>query len=308
MNLSAYKASASLFLPDQMPYTPVVEVYKSGEFKWFGSDREKEYRKKPHPVLGSEDITYQINSYGYRCPEFEMRHQVPEDAIHFVTVASSDAFGTGLPEEKTYPAVLTDFLQSYLGRQVINWNLGMGGGSADYITRTLISALQILQPNIVLLTFPPGMARREYIGDNGRLFHCMPTHIVGWDDRGDWEARDVLKAHKQLLSTYNNPMHLFKNYKVCEALCEQFGVMWVFSSFDVAVFEPMKHLIHVGKLVGPGLGVLTDQYKGNPEIGLARDWLHPGIQPAKEYAEGCFARLQDCYGSSLEKLKEGKSL
>lgn len=184
----------------------------------------------------------------------------------------------------------------------------MGGGSADYMTRTLISALLILKPDIVLLTFPPGMARREYIGDNGRLFHCMSNHIVGWNDRRDWEGKAILNAHEQLLSDYNNPLNLFKNYKVCEALCEQFGVMWLFSTFDVSVFEPMKHLIHADKLVSPGLGILTEKYKENPGIGLARDMLHPGIQPTKEYAEACFLRLQELYSSSLATLKKGKAL
>jgi hypothetical protein len=299
---------AYLFSPEDMPRTPVIEVYGAEEVKWFGSDRQKEYRKNPHPVFGPEDIIYRINSYGYRCPEFELRKQVQEDAVHVVTVASSDAFGTGLPEEKTYPAIFKELLQSYLDRPAINWNLGMGGGSADYITRTLISALQILKPDIVLLTFPPGMARREYIGDNGRSFHCMPTHIVGWNDRRDWEGKAVLKAHKELLSPYNNPLNLFKNYKVCEALCEQFGVMWLFSTFDVSVFDPMKHLIHADNLVPPGLGILTEKYKEDPGIGLARDMLHPGIQPNKEHAEGFFLRLQEVYASSLETLKQGKTL
>lgn len=308
MNSVVCKEPAYLFSPEHMPYTPVIEVYGVGEVKWFGSDLEKEYRKKPHPVFGPEDIIYRINSYGYRCPEFEIRNQVQEEAVHVVTVAASDAFGTGLPEDKTYPAVFKERLQSYLDHPVINWNVSMAGGSADYIARTLICALQILKPDIVLLTFPPGMARREYISDNGRSFHCMPTHLVGWTDSRDWEGKAILKAHKQLLSAYNNPLHLFKNYKVCEALCEQFGVMWLFSTYDVSVFEPMKHLIHADKLVSPGLGILTQKYKDDPGMGLARDWHHPGIQPSKEHAEGFFSRLQEVYASSLETLKQGKAL
>ena len=151
------------------------------------------------------------------------------------------------------------------------------------------------------------MARREYINDEGRSFHCMPTHLVGWtDNKWDWEGKDVLKAHTQLLSAYNNPLNLFKNYKVCESLCEQFGVMWLFSTYDVSVFNPMKHLIHADKLVSPGLGILADKYKDNPAIGLARDMLHPGIQPNQEHAEAFLLTLQQQYESSLQTLKQGK--
>lgn len=108
MNSGVCKESAYLFAPEKMPSTPVTQVYGNSELKWFGSDQEKEYKKKPHPVFGPEDIIYRINSYGYRCPEFELRNQVEDDAVHVVTVASSDAFGTGLPEEKTYPALFKE--------------------------------------------------------------------------------------------------------------------------------------------------------------------------------------------------------
>lgn len=304
MNLGVCQEPAALFSPTQMPHTPVKKVYGVSEFNWFGSDLEKEYKRKPHPVFGPEDIIYRINSHGYRCPEFEMRDQVQSDAFHVVTIAASEAFGTGLPEEKTYPAIFGQLLQNHLERPVINWNVSMAGGSADYIARTLVSALLILKPDIVLLGFPPGMARREYINDEGQPFHCMPTHLVGWTDSKSWEGKATLKAHKQLLSAYNNPLNLFKNYKVCEALCEQFGVMWLFSTYDVSVFEPMKHLIHADKLVGPGLGILTQKYSEDPGIALARDWLHPGIGPNQELAEGFFARLKEVYSSSkLETLK-----
>jgi hypothetical protein len=179
----------------------------------------------------------------------------------------------------------------------MNWNLSLPGGSADYIARTLILALPILQPDLVLFTFPPGMSRREYIDDRGLLFECMPTHLVGWTDRKTWEGKAILKAHKELLSAYNNSLNLFKNYKVCESLCEQYGVSWLFSTFDIKVFEPMKHLIHADKLVGPGLGVLHDRYRDNPEIGFARDWVHPGTQPQKEHADCFFAQFQQVYAS-----------
>ena len=148
-----------------------------------------------------------------------MRNPIQEEAVHVVTVAASDAFGTGLPKDKTYPAVFKELLQSYLARPVINWNVSMAGGSADYITRTLICALQILKPDIVLLTFPPGMARREYISDNGRSFHCMPTHLVGWTDSRDW-GREKLSSKLTSNSTVPITTHFIcsktiKSVKYC---------------------------------------------------------------------------------------------
>ena len=269
-------------------------------------DSETRYKAQPHPIFGPEDIIYRFNCYGYRCPEFEMRHSTQEDAIHVVSVGCSLTLGTGVREEQTYPAIFKKHLQNHLGYLVINWNLGLGGGSADYMARILTSALPILKPHIVLLTFPPGMARREYINENSRSFNCIPMNQAGLMNFTDPARASVLNAHKELLSSYNNLLNLFKNYKVCEASCQQFEVMWLFSAADVAIFDSMTHLIQMDKLIPPGLGVLTRQYKNNPEIGLARDMVHPGIQPMQEYAEALFSQLKQLYSSQLETLKPGK--
>ncbi len=293
------KESLYLFSTEHMPSNPRGDV---GELKWYGMDSEKRYKKKPHPVFGPEDITYRYNSHGYRCPEFEMRNQVQENAVHVISVGCSNTFGTGLPEDKTYPAVFKELLQNYLGCPVINWNLGMGGGSADYMVRTLTSAIPILKPDLVLLTFT-GLDRRECISEDARVFPYNKNEPI--NKLVNPELNSIANAYKTLTSSYNNLLNLFKNYKVCEALCEQFGVIWLFSGFYASEFEGMTHLIHADKLVEPGIMELRGQYKEDPVMGLARDMFHPGIQPNKDHAEAFFARLQKVYSSSLEKLKSG---
>lgn len=298
------KEPVYLFSTEHMPYTSRRDV---GEVKWYGGDLEEGYKKNPHPIFGPEDIIYRFNRHGYRCPEFEMRNQVQENTIHVISLGCSATYGTGLPEHKTYPAVFKALLQNYLGRPVINWNLAMGGASSDYMVRTLTSAIPILKPDIVLLTFT-GLERREYLNENAHVFNF--TQGSKKKNRLSNKIRNpevsfAIDAYDKLLSSYNNFLNLFKNYKVSEALCEQFKVMWLFSGFDVSIFEGMKHLIHTEKLVKPGLISLKKKYTEAPEIGLARDMIHPGIQPNKEHAEAFFERLQEVYASSLDKLKQG---
>ncbi len=296
------KEPVYLFSTEQMPSTPFKDL---GEVKWFMGDSEKKYQRRSHPVFGPEDIIYRFNSHGYRCPEFEMRHSCQEDAVHVISIGCSNTFGFGLPEEKSYPHLFKELLQNDLGRPVINWNLAMSGASADYILRLLTSALPILKPDLVLLTFPPGMARREYISEDGlcfRLSHRKPTFAFHFTEP---QARVICNANHELLNPYNNLLNLFKNYKACEALFQQFGVMWLFSACDTSIFKGMTNLIDADKLVEPGTVALREKYKQDPAIGLARDMGHPGVQPNQDHAEAFFARLQQVYSSSLEKLKQG---
>jgi hypothetical protein len=291
-----------LFSTEEMPHAPYKDV---GIFKWFCADLEKNYRENPHPVFGTEDIIYQLNHRGYRCPEFSLRDR-SHNTVNVVSLGCSVTFGTGLPEDKTYPAVFTRLLQNYLGVPVINWNLGVGGASADLLSRNLISAIPVLKPDLILLTFPPTMARREYISENGRFFPCQPRKLTNnlLTNITDPELAAVYEANNKLLSRYNNSLNLFKNYKVCESLCDKAEIMWLFAGCKLSLFDEIKHLICAEKLLDYSPYPLAEKYRENPEIGLARDMKHPGIQPTQELAGAFFVRFKELYSLQLERLKQ----
>jgi hypothetical protein len=296
------KEPVYLFSTEQIPYTSCREI---GTVQWFGHDSEQRYRKNPHPVFGTEDIIYQFNSHGYRCPEFSLRDRGSNRAINVVYLGASVTLGTGLAEDKTYPSIFARILQNYLGIPVINWNLGVGGASADLMSRTLLSALPVLKPDLVILTFPPTMARREYISEDGRYFACQPRNLTNnlLTNIADPELANVYKSHRKLLSSYNDLLNFYKNYQVCESLCDRAEIMWLFAGCKLSLFDEIKHLICAEKLLDRSPYPLAEKYRENPEIGLARDMLHPGIQPTQELAGAFFVRFKELYLPQLEQLK-----
>jgi hypothetical protein len=295
--VTRYKEPVYLFSTDTIPCSPS---------KSSSSGLEKSYRETTHPIFRKENITYQFNSHGYRCPEFSLRDQ-SHNAVNVVFFGCSVTFGMGLPEENTYPAVFTRLLQDYLGVPAINWNLGFNGASADSLSRNLISVISVLKPDIILLTFPPTAGRREYISDNGRFFPCQPRKLTNdflLANIVDPELAAVYKANNKLFSQYNNALNLFKNYTVCESLCDRGKIMRLFAGCKYSLFDDMKHLICKEKLIDYSIYPLAEKYQENPAIGLAQDMKHPGVQPNQELAEAFFTRLQELYSPQLELLKD----
>jgi len=144
--------SAPLFLYSETELPPSGITQTDIELRWFANDTEKRFRQKPHPSLKPDDILYRFNSKGYRCGEFSQPSN--PDTLKVVSIGASEVFGVGLPVAKTFPQLFCDKLEKVYGCETINWNLGVSGTSADYISRVLFSALPVLKPDIVLIVFP----------------------------------------------------------------------------------------------------------------------------------------------------------
>jgi len=290
-----------LFSTEQMPFAPRTEPL--AQHTWNGADTEDRYRRRPHPVLGPEDVQYCFNAHGYRCRDFDLAGS--DAPVTVVALGASEVLGTGVPQDQTFSAVFAKLLGERLGRPAIDWNLGAGGSSADYIARTLVSALPVLRPDVVLMTFPH-QARREHIDADGRVHYYNREgggHRKLAERFLDPEKFVLKQASMNLSSEYNDTINLYKNYQVCEALCEKHRTMWLFSATRDSFFEPIAHLVDQAHWVRPGIGDLKDASSGDPATVLARDMQHPGIGPHRDMAALCFARLQARYADRLHFLE-----
>lgn len=220
---------------------------------WYGMDNEQRYTSNPHPDWGPRDIEYHHNSYGYRCPEFEGDYD-----FKIVSIGSSYTYGVGLPTKDIFHEKVAELIRGS-GRTVVNWNLGQGGASNDYIARTLHLAVPKLKPDLVLInfTFP---SRREYFTADGTFINYCPTwnHMLP-----KTEEREHLFA---LTSDYDNIMRLFANYKSIQSLLDGHGVRWLWSTLSEDILTLGNHL---DKSNYVGYFSLDD---------YARDRQHPGIQ------------------------------
>lgn len=270
---------------------------------WHGPDNEKRYRKEPHPTLGPGDVAYRFKRLGYRCREFDAPAE--PGTLGVAVLGASEVLGTGVPQAQTVSAVFARRLAERLGRPVVDWNLGIGGSSPDYIARMLVSVLPVLQPAVVLMVFPyPG--RREHIDADGRVSYFnngragqrrLASRLLEPDKHA------LMQASLALASEGNDAVNLYKNYQVCESLCEKHGTMWLYSATRDVFLDDITHLVNPAHRVQPGLSDLKAGFDDDPADGLARDMQHPGPGPHREMAGLFMAKLEQRYADRLRALQ-----
>jgi hypothetical protein len=298
------KSPAYLLSETEIPPNPNAADDISGVHRWHSLDSEKAYRKNPHPTIGPDDVMYRLNRHGYRCPELDTVLQTKGASVTVACIGASGLFGTGLPEPMILTTRLQQLLEEYLGRSVTCLNFGVGGTGADYVSRMLFSVIPVLQPDIVILTTHP-FNRREFIGETGQIYTTQS--YPHWHQRfTDPERYQMHVACRTISNPHNHVMHFLSNAIVWQSLCDKSDVMWLFASEGYTEHvESVNHWMdEPRKMVGPGMFPLTKKYRSDPETGLARDMLHPGVLPTKELAEILFARLQELYADRLDGLKQ----
>ena len=206
-------------LTDMLPLEgwPHAENRVSSDLRWCAADTEEAFRKNGgHHLYDESSITYRLNSQGYRCPEFE-----DTASIRMISIGCSHTFGVGLPQDALYHELFAKRLGSELGLDVINWNLGSGGASNNYIARLLHLTVPKLKPDLVLIFFSY-FSRREYVAANNRSIKYLPKFQYP-----DPVLQDISNGLSNLTSEYDDQLSFFRDYKSIEALLA--GRLWAFS-------------------------------------------------------------------------------
>ncbi len=248
--------SSQFFLP--VGTLPKLHFFPAGQtVEWLhpSEDSHELYRKRGgHPVYGVHDITYSFNSHGYRSAEFDTKAD-----IRILAVGCSYVMGVGLRREDIFHEVFAARLRSTSGKSVAVLNLGVPGGSNDYIARVLHLTIPLLDPDMVLINFTHS-GRREYISLQSELLTyvpaCWPSSPV---------ARNIYKHLAALTSPMDDLLNLFRNYKSIEALLK--GRTWLFSSILSVDLDKIGEHIDQSRYVG-----------GMAHLDKARDHCHPGPQ------------------------------
>jgi hypothetical protein len=184
---------------------------------WYLNDDLASYRRHGgHPLYGERDIVYKFNRHGYRAPEFDATGD-----LRIISIGDETPFGFGLPEQCSFPSLLAKRLSDAHPGRVVHWNLSFVGASCDFVARVLLLVAPKLQPHLVLVHFPR-LGRREFVTATGAYVPYVPG-LTGWDA----VSRDVFRNTDVLLSTKDDQVRLFRNYKAVETAL--YDCDWVFS-------------------------------------------------------------------------------
>lgn len=223
-------------------------IFASQTLKWYPSDTEELYQQNladPKQRADLErfgwidaDITYNINSHGFRAEEFDQRQ-------NFVTLGCSLAQGTGLPVHQSWSAqVAQEF-------GIHNWNLGVPGSSADSCYRIAQYYLPILKPDFVVMLEPEPSRLEIFQEDKINPYVFRAKNKT--PETKTWLDSKWMKTW--LTDQRNLDLHAEKNACSIAYICAQLGIDFYFfanrSLFDVLNPYPnfARDLQHPGTVV-----------------------------------------------------------
>ena len=150
-------------------------------------------------------ITYELNSDGFRCSNFNKPNK------YLIALGCSFTVGIGLPLKDTWPQMAATALE--LNAATLAW----GGSSADTCFRLAEYWVPKLQPKLVVMLTPP-VARFELISKD-QINTFLPSHEVGATEPVIGEYIKRWFAFDE-----NSRINRHKNQLAIKALCAENNV------------------------------------------------------------------------------------
>ena len=237
------------------------------------------------------------NSDGFNCQEFEPRH-----IINVLTLGDSCTEAANYDRKLRYPGVMTNKLSDYFGVEVADWNLGLGGGSFDFISRTLVCGVNALKPDLVIITFPT-MIRRELFKYNGRRLRIDASTSeavnTGLVTPADPTSMKYYKIWPSLDSQFDDVINAIKNFKIIERVLDRSEIPWCYCFNNYFDWVEQTHgfrdrgWINQTNYLGFDFDII-DQVSDTD--------VHPGLESHHKYGERLFKWVVDHYGKHLSDL------
>lgn len=207
---------------------------------------------------------YNVNSHGYRCPEWK---PLPVGKKNVVVLGCSHTFGEGLEDGEVW----VDKLYAKVDQKRLRfWNLGQPGASADKIVRILYGTEKILFAKHIIVCWPV-WSRRERLEN-------YPKSITGSD---------------QLLKTENEQTdknNFLKNVFLVEKFAEKTGAV-VFHCFaqDAYNISNANVLLETSiRSCWPNWSTLKTDHENRiltTKPSVAKDGLHYGVEHHEMFAQ-----------------------
>lgn len=167
---------------------------------------------------GWPEVTYDINSHGFRCPPFQTIDYTKQQIL---VVGCSFSFGMGLNQNHLWHDYLND---GFPEAQI--WNLGVPGCSNDTITRLVYRAAPVIRPSIIIIQWSH-FNRREYITDTNRIKRILPNH-----PRFHTDATEAYKGFFDMHNKFNDQYCFDKNLAFMSMIAKGHNIIFLWDIID----------------------------------------------------------------------------
>jgi hypothetical protein len=197
-----------------------VGTYPPGQEMWFSltdSDTKENYDRNPSPHWAEYSLSYKYNNQGFRSREFLVETDNPK----LLTFGCSHTVGVGIPVTDNWPEQLG---AKYFSEHVV-YNAGLGGASADTVSRMAVNLIPILKPDIVAILWPSLYRFESYSHGKDK---------IGTRFNGPWEKVDDLKLQFEDNNIYNNQT---KNKLIVDLLKKIYNFKLIAIDADQAIAD-----------------------------------------------------------------------
>lgn len=251
-------------------FVPIHRDKLNNEYKWWPSDTKENY-DPVNNAYGPEDITYKLNSNGFRCDEFD----IPcKNGILFL--GCSFTKGIGLPLEHTWAYILLDLIKKETNQDIPFWNLSFGGSGLDFQTRVYYHYGLKLKPKLVFAYLP--VYRRELYNDSD----AYPSFCLPNSNKFNFNKFPYLIDNR--IITYETE----KNMCFLDCMLKLNDTVMIWNSYDKNYYDSSSHI----------------QLKHNYQLlndNKARDKKHAGYATNLTFAKTIFENYKDII---IDKLKD----
>jgi hypothetical protein len=259
----------------------------------FESDGKGASQTATFPRTG-ETRTISFNSLGYRGEEFD-----PDAPLKLFACGCSFTLGLGLEHEESWPYLFKQKLAKQLGlpdSSVNLMNFSEGGGSNDYIARTLVGQAGRVRPDVIVAGFTH-MVRFELLGETT----AFPFY-------GPWDL-EVLEARYGEIAKLGEfvflgtdeigeKVRLMKNLLLLQYFCRSHDIPFVFF-----LFESLKRDDLPAALAHPTTQPLYDEVdfsclapiEAGMKVDVAADGWHPGPRSHELFVESAWKTFSARY-------------
>jgi hypothetical protein len=212
------------------PYSYNANVTKQWEF----GDSFENYleRKRKNPNLKTylpEDFFYKFNNLGFRSDDFDN-----DTDIKILYSGCSLTEGVGLPLEHTWHGILNNFISKEIDKPLKTFNLGTGGASIDFITRSIYIIIEHYNflPDMVNILLPPVM-RKELITENKNnvvVFRYIPSY-------NKTDLKEIVYNYDKIISYRQQYHECFRNLLFLKYFLASKNIPFIFSFWDGALIK-----------------------------------------------------------------------
>jgi hypothetical protein len=254
--------------------------------EYFDNDHPNQWVKYTNPT-SVVDVGYKLNSYGYRCDEFDLQSELP-----IVFMGCSHTFGLGLPLEDTWAYKTISNIRAKTNKTIPYWNLARNGSSIDLQFWNLNKHIEQLKPKFIFFLIPSIYRRLPYFDNK---FHEFQVN-----ENQPSELYLPLAVQKAAGLFVNKSYAIFETYKyfmLINALCERHGTQLLFQYSDIyegensyTFFRDHNNYSMFKKLDTHWVDMRTNGVNDR-RLDYARDRMHRGPLSNKAFADALWQEI-----------------